>query len=161
MSNLKQGIFSVCCIAIAVTGLSVLGIGAADAQAPAGGSVANVCFPRTADMGSPMLCVPMSVLQATFTDYQPGQPAPTLAIRQALINVQVELAETLRLERQCEGQLGPLAAQAHTEALKQQQAALDKALTTSAPPDTAWDAEAQRYVPKPAKGANPGRGGGR
>lgn len=152
--------FAVLLLAVLVTSYGYLRVTPAHAQVPVDGKLQTSCFKRNADPAAQTVCVPLSVLQAVFSDYHDGDPAPTHALRQALINVQSELAETLRRQRECEGQLGPLAAKSHSEALTQQQTALDKALASAAPPDTVWDVEKQRYVPKSAKPATAGRGGG-
>lgn len=115
---------------------------------PGGAAVAPVCW----DNGK--TCVPLSVVKATFDGYVKDGPAPTLALRQDLINIQTQLADELRKERECEGVLGPLQAAQHADLLKAAQTALDKANVDATPPGMVWDGK--KYVTK-TPGA--GRGG--
>lgn len=95
-------------------------------------------------------CVPMSIIQATFTGYVNGGPPPTSQLRQDLITAQTQLAQELANRRACEGLLGPLQAKQHSELLQEQQRLLDATNQQAAPDGQVWDPQQRRYVAKPA-----------
>lgn len=106
----------------------------------------EICWPlKHGDL--PMVCVPMTILRATFAGYEAGQPSPLHVAQQQLISAQIQYAQELEAHRACEGALGPLQAKAHSDVLAKQQAALTAALEAAAPTGTTWDAKARRYVP--------------
>lgn len=125
----------------------------------------QVCW---ASESGTQVCVPLSVMRATFSTYVKDGPSPISAYRQDLITTQQQLAEEIRKHRECEGILGPLQANQHAQLLQQQQAMLDKTNADAAPDGMLWDTKTQRYISKPPapklpaeKPADPkgGRGG--
>lgn len=107
------------------------------------------------------VCVAPSIVEATFAGYQEGQQAPVHQWEETLVGVQAQFAEQNRQRQECIGQLGPLQAKANQEALKQQQAEIQKQRELAAPPGTVWDGGAGRYQAKPAEAPTVGRGGSR
>lgn len=147
--------------AVAIAVASVAAVAAQAPKEPPPPPEAGTLDVRCWDNDGKEMCVPVSILKATFATYEAGSVSP-LAIEQN------EHLATYRRWReadaqlvQCRSALLPLQAPRESEAIEAQQRRLVESAKAAAPPGTVFDEATGKYITKPpAKPEEKPKGGG-